>query len=76
MPDMQPEDRSPAGAGDAQRDEAQAGMPAGAPLHDARARQFPYNPFLYVCEDGRWYLNRAKRRSRADVAQDLGDAKW
>ena len=76
MSDLQPEDRSPASAGDAQRDETQAGVPPGAPLHDARARQFPYSPFLYVCEDGRWYLNRAKRRSKAADAQTVGEATW
>jgi hypothetical protein len=33
-------------------------------------------PFLRHCEDGRWYLNKAKRRSRAAEVKDLGEAKW
>jgi hypothetical protein len=33
-------------------------------------------PFLWHVQDGRWYLNKAKRRSRADEVKDLGEAKW
>ena len=58
------------------RNAPQEGMCESASLHDARVRHFPNNPFLYVCEDNRWYLNRAKRRSKADEAQDVGEAKW
>lgn len=72
MPDMQRLDEGAAHP----RDAPQEGVCEPAPLHDARVRHFPNNPFLYTCEDGRWYVNRAKRRSKADEAQTLGDAKW
>lgn len=65
-----------AGEGNPHGYEAQEGVPAGAPIHDARARHRPHWPFLYFNEDGRWYFNRAKRRSKADMANDLGEAKW
>lgn len=48
-----------------------SGVPANAVVH-RRANW----PFFLSREDGRWYVNRAKRRSKADEAQDLGDAKW
>ena len=60
--------------------EAEAASSAEVHKHSSPANAVVYRranwPFLYTCEDGRWYLNRAKRRSRADEAQDLGDAKW
>lgn len=62
--------------GDFSRGAPQEGVPAGASLHDARTRKRPGWPFLYFNEDGRWYCNRAKRRSNADMAGDLGEAKW
>ena len=37
-------------------------------------------PFLWHIQDGRWYVNKAKRRSRADEAEakvkELGEATW
>jgi hypothetical protein len=33
-------------------------------------------PFLLHVQDGRWYLNKAKRRTRADEVKDLGEARW
>lgn len=36
----------------------------------------PSWPFLLERRDNRWYLNRARRRSRADAAADVGEAKW
>jgi hypothetical protein len=37
-------------------------------------------PFLLHVQDGRWYLNKAKRRTRAEElnqqANQLGEAKW
>ena len=34
-------------------------------------------PFMHVrLADNRWYLNKAKKRSRADEAKDIGEAKW
>lgn len=37
-------------------------------------------PFLLHVQDGRWYLNKAKRRTRAEEAEakvkELGEAKW
>lgn len=47
-----------------------------ASILDAPTRRRPDWPFLYFNEDGRWYVNRAKRRSKAAEATDLGEAKW
>ena len=37
-------------------------------------------PFRWHVQDGRWYVNKAKRRSRADEvkakANQLGEATW
>jgi hypothetical protein len=37
-------------------------------------------PFLWHIQGGRWYVNKAKRRSRADEAEakvkELGEATW
>ena len=37
-------------------------------------------PFLWHIQDGRWYLNKAKRRTRADEVEakvnQLGEATW
>lgn len=37
-------------------------------------------PFLWHIQDGRWYLNKAKRRSLADEVEakvnQLGEATW
>ena len=34
----------------------------------------PNWPFLFHIEDGRWYVNRSKRRSQYQQAQDVGEA--
>lgn len=47
-----------------------------ASIFDAPTRHRPNWPFLYFNEDNRWYVNRAKRRSNAAQAADLGEAKW
>jgi hypothetical protein len=47
-----------------------------ASIFDAPTRHRPNWPFLYFSEDNRWYVNRAKRRSKAAEAADLGEAKW
>lgn len=31
-------------------------------------------PFKYSLEDNRWYVNKAKQRSKTEQAQDVGDA--
>lgn len=31
-------------------------------------------PFLFSLRDNRWYVNKAKQRSKAEQAQDVGDA--
>ena len=34
-------------------------------------------PFMLVrLADNRWYLNKAKKHSRADEAKDIGEATW
>jgi hypothetical protein len=33
-------------------------------------------PFLLHVQDGRWYLNKAKKRSQAEDLNQLGEAKW
>jgi hypothetical protein len=33
-------------------------------------------PFFWHVQDGRWYVNKAKQRSRADEVKHLGEAKW
>jgi hypothetical protein len=33
-------------------------------------------PFRWHVQDGRWYVNKAKKRSQADEVKHLGEAKW
>lgn len=54
----------------------QEGMCEPSPIHNARSVRRLWWPFYYFQEDGRWYVNRAKKRSRADQAADIGEAQW
>lgn len=71
MPNVQRLDKSDGHTG---RSEAEAGVRESAPLLDARVRHRPDWPFLYSCEGGRTYVNRAPRKSAYKIAQESGDA--
>lgn len=71
MPNMQRMDQ---GAGDEGRDTQEAGVREPAPLLDARVRHRPDWPFLYSCEAGRTYVNRAPRTTKYQDASQLGAA--
>lgn len=45
-------------------------------LDEAVPRPIPNWPFLLYNLDNRWYLNKARRRSAAEVAADQGEARW
>ena len=48
-----------------------------APLQHVGTCHRPNWPFKFFSQDGRWYLNRAKRRSTAvEAQQEVGDALW
>ena len=56
------------------RSEAEAGVCESAPLLDVRVRHRPDWPFLYSCEGGRTYVNRAPRTTKYQDAAQSGVA--
>lgn len=71
MPNMQ---RLDASGGDEGRDTTATGVCEPAPLLNARVRHRPDWPFLYSCEAGRTYVNRAPRTTKYQDASQLGAA--
>ena len=76
MPDMQRVDR---GVGHPQAPSVQVPQVSvceRSSFFDARDRCRPDWPFKHYQYDNCWYVNRARKRSAVDEAQDVGEALW
>lgn len=71
MPDMQ---RLDTGDRHEVRSAEEAGVCEQAPLLNARVRHRQDWPFLYSCEAGHTFINRAPRTTRYQDASQLGEA--